>query len=108
MRAWLGFAIAAALGVALNSAGATDPRRSDSAAILASAGPSTTVQLNRDRVRIEHARLRTSVPSACVLVAGDSIPPDYGRRATLAARYRSQSLDPVDIESGRSPPPTLS
>jgi len=96
------FAIAS-LGSVLNSAARTDdaPR---SPGILATAGHDRTIQVTRLCLRAEHARTRTTLRSACIVATAGQVLRTRAGRNDLFERYRARSLDPVHVESGRSPP----
>jgi len=72
--------------------------------VLASAGHAATAQMNRGCLRTEQARQRTTSPGACIAVSADSIGRDSGRRSPLLEFHALARLNPVRVESGRSPP----
>ncbi len=107
LRASFCLVITVALGSAFISA-RNDEQNPRSVEILVSAGHPTTIQVNRGGLRVEHAKYRTTHRSAYVLVAADHIGRSNGRGVALVERRWTRSFDDVPVESGRSPPVSLS
>ena len=96
--------MASALGFALNSALDAVKLRADNVGIFASPGHSRALYANRGGLRAEHARQQVPGVSACILVTADPVACDVGGWHRLVEWRRPRALDPVQIDSGRSPP----
>jgi hypothetical protein len=101
-------AAAITLAFALNFARTVEQHRADSSAILASAGHSTNVQVNRGGLRAQPGRQRSSGQSACILVPAYRAAQRPGRGDAAVETSWPRSLDPIHVRSGRSPPLALS
>src|SRR5262249_5453286 len=72
--------------------------------LLAFCGYATTINPNLCSARAEHPRRRTAAVYAHILLAADPVARDAGRQYSLSESCQPRSLDPIHIESGRSPP----
>ena len=102
------FATVAVLGFLLISARSFDHRSLLSGEVFASAAHHSDIQVNRGSVRVERARQRTTPGSAFLPVTTDHVPKGDGSRYNLFEPFRPRPLDPIAVQSGRSPPPALS
>ncbi len=101
------FAIAAAFGLVFH-AHAAHEHCPHSAEILAPAGQPAAIHLNRVGLRVEPTRGRTTFPTACILAGAGSMAGTDGRGQILVERRRARRFDPVQVRTGRSPPPSFS
>ncbi len=108
LRASFCLVITVALGSAVICARNDDEQNPRSVEILVSAGHPATIQVNRSALRVDHAKHRTTHRSAYVLVAADHIGLSNGRGDALVEHPWTRSFDDVPVQSGRSPPVSLS
>ncbi len=107
-RAFLSCAIAIALSFVLHGPRIAEDGQPRAIHILTRAGHNAPNLINRGVLRADPGSHRTTLGSAFVLVAAGRIARGEARAEALVERSWPRSLGPVHVESGRSPPVSLS
>ena len=107
-RALLCVVLAASLCELSLPAGVSVEQRGQPIQILALAGSSPTILVNRGDLRIDHSRLRTVVDSPFILLPLQSRAPDRERSVRAVEHSWRRSRWAARTQSGRSPPAAIS